>query len=157
MKKKLIFTLIILVFFTSACFTTKSSPEKNQAVTQKIQSKDFTIVVNYAYPMRGRQIYLNSVYDLRIKNDSAFAFLPFFGVAYVISYGSDGGIKFDEPVNDYSISNNKKSNGWDIHFKIKSVEDTYEIYINIFENGRSSITVNSMNKDAITYDGEVKK
>ena len=95
------FGLAALLFLVS-CSSSKTLPATVDKVTQKVQSKDFVITVNYANPLRGQQIYLTSDYDLRIKNDSAFAYLPYYGVAYVAPYGiSEGGIKFSEPVNDY--------------------------------------------------------
>jgi len=95
---------------------------------------------------------------LRIKNDSAFAYLPYFGVAYSAPYGSsEGGIKFAEPMNDYVITPNKKSNGWDIRFKIRSKEDVYEIFMNIFNNGSALFSVTSQKRDMISFSGEIKR
>lgn len=149
---------IIALLFTFSCSSVKTTPENKNELTRKIQVKDYTVIANYANPMRGKPIYLTSEYDLRIKNDSAFAFLPYFGVAYSAPYGgSEGGIKFAEPVKEYSVKSNKKSDGWDIHFEIKARENDYEIYLNIFNNGSSMFTVNSFNRDAITFNGEVKQ
>jgi hypothetical protein len=105
-----------------------------------------------------KQVVLTSEYDLRIINDSAFAYLPYFGVAYSAPYGSsEGGIKFAEPMTDYAIASNKKSNGWDIHFKIRSKEDVYEIFMNIFNNGSSLFSVTSQKRDMISFSGEIKR
>ena len=157
MKTHLKHSAIMMLVIIASCSSLKTSPDVVNEVTQKVKSKNYTIEVNYANPMRWKQIYLNSDYDLRIKNDSAFAYLPFFGVAYSVPYGGDGGIKFSEPMSDYHITTNKKSDGWDIHFKIKAKETDYEIYLNIYNNGSSIISVNSFNKDAITFNGEIKK
>lgn len=148
--------IMVLVLITS-CSSLKTTPEKIQEFTNKIKAKDFTVDVNYVNPMRGKQIYLTSDYDLRIKNDSAFAYLPYFGVAYIAPYGGEGGIKFAEPMKEYSIKSNKKSDGWDIHFKIKTQENNYEIFMNVFNNGSAMFTVNSINRDVITFNGEVIK
>ena len=158
MKKYLIQVSFIAIVFMISCSSLKTAPEVIQEVTGKITSKDYTIAVNFANPMRWRQIYLNSDYDLRIKNDSAFAYLPFFGVAYSAPYGGgEGGIKFAEPIIGYSVKPNKKSDGWDIQFKVKAKENNYEISMNIFNNGNSMFTVKSYNRDPITFNGELKK
>lgn len=156
MKNKLICLASVLYIMTSCSFT-KTTPETIRDITNKVESKDFTVIVNYANPMMGRQIYLNSEYDLRIKNDSAFAYLPYFGVAYAVPYGGDGGIKFAEPMIDYSISRNKKLTQWNIQFKVKAKESAFYIYMNVFNNGSSSISVNSFNKQEISFDGQVKR
>ncbi len=145
------------LFFMASCSSLKNTPENIQELTQKIQTNDFTFVAKYANTMRGKQIYLNSEYDLRIKNDSAFAFLPYFGVAYIVPYGGDGGIKFAEPMVGYSMKPNNKSDGWDIRFKIKAKECDYDISMNIFNNGSTMLAVSSFNKDVITFTGEVTK
>ena len=150
------FGFIILVFLVS-CSSSKTLPATVDKVTQKVQSKDFTISVDFANPLRGNQISLTPEYNLRIKNDSVFAYLPYYGVAYTAPYGtSDGGIKFSEPAKEYNIVPNKKNNGWDIQFKINTNEYQYDFFASIFNNGSTSITVNSSQRDAISFSGEIK-
>ena len=157
MKTHLIQVVFIFLIFMTSCSFLKTGTISIQELTQKVQSKDFTVSVNTVDPMRMRQHYLTSEYDLRIKNDSAFAYLPYFGVAYSAPYGGgEGGIKFAEPMMNYSVKSNKKSTGWDIYFKIKDRENSYEFYVNIFNNGSSLFTVNSFNRDPITFNGEIK-
>jgi len=157
MKSLLCYATIGMLVFVTSCSSMKTTPESIREITRRVESKDYTVVVNYANPMRWKQIYLNAEYDLRIKNDSAFAYLPYFGVAYSAPYGGrEGGIKFAEPLQGYAIKSNKKSDGWDIRFKVKGPDDGFEISMNIFNNGSSMITVNSTNRDPITFTGEVK-
>jgi len=156
MKSQINYVAFIVMVFITSCSSLKTTSGIINEVIQKVQSKDFDIGVNYATPMRGRQLYLNSDYDLRIKNDSAFAYLPYFGIAYSAPYGGDGGIQFAEPMKNYSVHSTKKSNGWDIWFKIKEKENNYDIFICIFNNGSAMITVNSFNRQSITFDGELK-
>ena len=142
----------------TACSSTKTATESIGEVTRKVESKDVTVTVHYANPLRMKQVVLTSEYDLRIINDSAFAYLPYFGVAYSAPYrSSEGGIKFAEPMTDYAIASNKKSNGWDIHFKIRSKEDVYEIFMNIFNNGSALFSVTSQKRDMISFSGEIKR
>jgi hypothetical protein len=157
MKTQLMYSTFVLLFFMTACSSTKTATETIGEVTRKVESKDVTVTVLYANPLRMKQVILTSEYDLCIKNDSAFAYLPYFGVAYSAPYGSsEGGIKFAEPMNDYVITPNKKSNGWDIRFKIRSKEDIYEIFMNIFNNGSALFSVTSQKRDMISFSGEVK-
>lgn len=156
MKTQLKYAAILLLAYVVSCSSLKTTPQKIQEVTQKIQSKDYTISVKYANPMRSRQIYLTSDYDLRIKNDSAFAYLPFYGVAYSVPYGGEGGIRFSEPMKGYTVLSNKRSDGWEIRFKVRAKENDYEIFMSIFNNGNAMITANSFNREAITFTGELK-
>ena len=81
MKSHLINVSLVVLIFITACKTAKITTEKVQEVNSKVQSKDFTIEVKYANPIGGGHFNLSYGYDLRIKNDSAFAYLPYFGVA----------------------------------------------------------------------------
>jgi hypothetical protein len=158
MKTQLMYSTFVLLFFMAACSSTKTATETTGEIIRKVEAKDVTVTVHYANPLRMKQVVLTSEYDLRIKNDSAFAYLPYFGVAYSAPYGSsEGGIKFAEPLKDYVITPNKKLTGWDIHFKIRSSEDTYEIFMNIFNNGSASFSVTSQKRDMISFSGEVKR
>jgi hypothetical protein len=140
----------------TSCSLFKTTPEKMAEITRRVESKDFRVVANYANPMRMKQVYLTSEYDLRIKNDSAFAFLPYYGVAHVAPYdSSDGGIKFAEPMIDYSITPNKKANAWKIHFRVKSKLSLYDVILDVFNNGTASFMVTSYERDMITFNGEV--
>ena len=158
MKTLLICSTFALLFFMFACSSSKTAADTIREITHKVESKDFTVNVNSANPFRMKHVMLTSEYDLRIKNDSAFAFLPYYGVAYSAPYNSrEGGIKFAEPMTDYSMVPNKKSTGWDIRFKVKSKEYTYEIYMNLFNNGSAMFSVSSYQRDMISFNGEVKR
>lgn len=158
MKTQFMAVSFILLFFMISCSSSKTTPSAINEITRKIESKDFTIVVNYAYPFRMRPVYLTSDYDLKIKNDSAFAFLPYYGVAQIAPYNSgEGGIKFAEPITNYSIVPNKKHNGWKIQFKVQSKTSTSEIFMQVFNDGNASFSVSSSERDAITFNGEIKR
>lgn len=156
MKAKLIYAGWFCLLFIVSCSIAKIPLETINEVTQRINNKEFTIDVKYANPSRGSQIYLTSDYDLRVKNDSAFAYLPYFGVAYSAPYNSsEGGIKFSEPMYDYVSVPNKKNNGWNIRFKVRSKISEVTILLEVFNNGSSSFMVTSYERDAIRFNGEM--
>jgi hypothetical protein len=158
--KRLLITLFVSVsVLFVACKTTKMSSEEKMAaakeIADKIESKDYRISVNWANPTRGGSINLTPYYDLTVRGDSAFAYLPFFGRAYHVAYGGDGGIKFSEPMKNYEIKETKKGDGYDIRFDVKVREFDYRISMTIFTSGESSITVNSSQKDPIAFRGKI--
>lgn len=158
MKKIFVFMFIHFLFFITSCSVLKTAPETIKEVTLKIEARDFTILTNYALPFRMQPVNLTSEYSLTIKNDSAFAFLPYFGVAHVSPYNSsEAGIKFSEKMYDFKIKSNKKSTGWEITFKVKSKSMTeYQVYLNVFENGSASFNVDCYEKDMISFNGNLK-
>jgi hypothetical protein len=156
MKPNVINLAFVVLLFITSCTSIKTTASKEQTVNSKVQSKDFIISVKSANPMGGTIINLSYGYDLRIKNDSAFAYLPYYGVAYSAPYNNEGGIKFAEPMKEYSNTKNEKLTRWDIRFKVRDKSEGYDFYVNIFENGSSTITVNSMNRQQIIFYGELK-
>ncbi len=157
MKNYKINFMLIGILLLASCSTSKVTTESIQALNKKIESKNYTIGVQYAYPLRGKQIYLNANYELKIKNDSAFAFLPYFGVAYTAPYSStEGGIKFSEPMMDYKAQINQKKKCWEVSFKVNTTFYNYNFDMNIFDNGKVSFTVISNQRDPISFSGEIK-
>jgi len=156
MNKLMPFCACFLLFFISSCSFLKTSQETKKIISTKVESKNFTVGVNSANPLRMRPVQLTSDYTLRIKSDSAFAYLPYYGVAQIAPFSSEGGIKFAEPMIDYKMSPNKRSSGWDIQFHVKSELVLYTVNMNIYDNGSSVITVSFFNRDVISFNGEVK-
>jgi len=155
MRIKLIYSVLLVLL--TACSTLRIAPGAVREISRKVESKEFTIAVSYANPLRMRPVYLTSEYNLIIKNDSAFAYLPYFGVAYSAPYNSsEGGIKFSEPMTDYKITQHQKADGWDICFKVTTKLTVYNLSLNVFNSGGSSITVNSYEKDMINFSGEIR-
>ncbi len=157
--KQLLFSLLLIIVVT-ACSTTKSnSPEalqKKEDVNNKVQAKNYVIEVDQALPMRGRTVSLSYGYDLKVKNDSVFAYLPYFGVATSAPYGGgEGGIKFSEPMKDYQLNQNKKKDGWEVRFNVKTINYNYQFFLNIFDNGNSTISVSSYERDPISFYGHI--
>lgn len=156
--KTLFLTISMVIMLIVSCTSVKTVPQTTNFTKNKVIGKSYTIDVRMANPMRGKTIALSHGYELQIKTDSAYAHLPYYGVAQRAPYGNtDGGIKFDEPMKDYTINPKKKDNGWDISFKIDAKDYSYELNLSIFDNGNTSIIVNSANRDAISFIGEVKK
>lgn len=158
--KTLIFSILqasVIIAITS-CASVETTDKNTNSIANKVIGKNYTIDVRMAGPMRSKTIPLSYGYELKIKADSAYAYLPYFGVAHSVALGNtDGGIKFDEPIRDYTITSNKKNNGWDISFKVNSRDYDYRINLNIFNNGSTSFTVNSTDRDMISFTGEVKE
>jgi hypothetical protein len=130
---------------------------KTEAIRHKIESKHYTFIANYVSPMRGGQKQLTSLYDLRVTPDSVISFLPYFGRAYFdIPYNpTDAGIKFTSTKFDYKVAN-KKNGGWEITISPKDVKNLERMILYISSDGYASMSVSSVNRDFISYDGYLK-
>ncbi|MDR0659729.1 MAG: DUF4251 domain-containing protein [Prevotellaceae bacterium] len=159
MKTSLSFTLTTTIIAAIISCTSIENTSKNaNLITNKVMGKKYSIDVRMAEPMRGKTVPLSYGYELTVKADTAYAYLPYYGVAQRVPYGNtDGGIKFKETIKDYSIHPNKKENGWDISFSVDGRDYDYRINLSVFDNGNATITVNSADRDVISFWGEVKR
>lgn len=151
--------LLWLICITAAIpATAQSRSEKKakieRAVKEAIDSKDYKINVDRMQPMRGNSRALTSNYSLKIKNDSVFSYLPYFGVAYSVPYGGGKGLNFNEPISEYKVEHLKKGKVR-IDFEARSEEDNYKYSLTIFPNGSTSIHVLPTNRQSISFTGDM--
>ena len=156
--KKSVFLMMMcgIILLLTSCSSMKTSPAVTAQFAEKVENRNYTVKMNYANPMRMRPVYLSSEYTLQVKGDSAIAFLPYYGVAHVAPFEpSEGGIKFAQPMTNYKIESNKNQTGWNITFRVKSNQSVYDVFITAFQNGSCSVSVNSYERDMISFQGEI--
>ncbi|MDR0863813.1 MAG: DUF4251 domain-containing protein [Candidatus Symbiothrix sp.] len=155
------FFILMLLAVLAACSSLKQTKEEKEIrlvqVSESVKKDHYTIEVDRANPMRGKTITLTPTYDLTIRNDSAIAYLPYFGrVTYAPYGGGEGGIKFAQKMEEYQIGLNAKGDGWLVRFNIHTPEYNYTFNITIYQEGKAYISVTSSQRDPITFDGEMK-
>ncbi len=162
MKQYSFIAILIAAVFVGSCSSSKQATSEKDAATaqqvnEKIQAKDYQIDVDYATPARGKGISLSYGYNLKIRNDSAIVYLPYYGVAYSAPYGGgEGGIKFGEPMKEYKAVPQKKAGDWKITFKADTPDYNYDVTIDVYSNGRAYLTFNSFQRQSINFNGQVK-
>lgn len=105
-------------------------------------------------PMRGASKSVSYGYSVEVRNDSIFSYLPYFGRAYQVPYGGGKGLTFDVPIDHYQEVK-MKNGSRKIDIELRNEEDVYMYHISVFDNGSSSIDVQSRQRDPISYSGEV--
>ncbi len=165
--KKLLFIGLILLAVVSANAQDAAKKSKKELKAEKkaqkledinsiIESKTFVFKANNAYPMRGRTINLTSPYEVKVTADSIFSYLPYYGVAYTASYGgTDSPMIFDQPFETCDVE--KTKNGNRIKVSVKNGSDRLEFSFHISETGLTSLSVSSINRQAISYSGDIEK
>jgi len=150
--------IFVSAVFLFSCTTQQQLAETAQKVTAKVERGDFVLKFDYAMPLRMQPVNLTSEYTLKLKGDSAVAFLPYYGVAHTAPMNSsEGGIKFSEPVKDFSIRKNKRNDGWLIDFKVNTTEYHYQLHLVVYTNGKADLQVVSAERDAISFTGEMEQ
>ena len=139
-------------------FGCKSSDQlvKRQTIGEKIESKNYTISFNKADPLREKNVSLTSGYTLTIENDSIYSLLPFFGKASYTSSTDRNEIRFREPHINYQLRSAKKDN-YEIRFNVKRADYQYEFLLWVYDNDKCALTVNSPQRESITYYGKINR
>jgi len=158
MKPKLFLLAGLLVFAGFAFGQKETRQQKVAAVEAKVkkavESGRYELNIDKANPMGGHTIHLTSEYTLRMSNDSAYSYLPYFGRAYSAPMNGEGGIKFSEKTTEKAVVFKDKK-GYTINFKVRGADDTYRFLVTIWLNGSVSINVTSNNRQTIDFSGNL--
>ena len=130
--------------------------EKEKEIRELIESGNFRFLANSANPMSGRSINLTSNYDLKIYNDTIETWLPFFGRAYSVDYGGDGGIKFKEQAVTIDKKFNSRKKIYEYSIVVKTSQDKYTINLSTGLNGYGNLYVRSQNRQPISFYGTIE-
>jgi hypothetical protein len=162
MKTK-ITVLMLFCFFNIAVFAQEKTKkelkaerelQKQKEIEDLINSKNFVFEAQKAQPLGSRQINLDyNTYFLKFNTTNTTCDLPFFGRAYYVPYGGDGGFKFEGVPENIQIE--KKKNSYDVKATVKGKDDVYSLYFSVFSGGSATLSINSNNKVAISYQGVV--
>lgn len=165
--KKLV--LIIAILFTGTVLFAQETEKKSKkelkaekqaqqiaVVKALVESKTFVFKARTANPMKGRSVNLTSDYDMTIKGDSIYSYMPYFGQAYSAPYGSnESPMTFDKPIEKYTSEPAKQ--GYMVKVRVKNNNDLIDCTYHISETGSTTLSVSSTNRSAITYFGDIEK
>ena len=161
MKKNIVFSMAMMLLamvVLGSCATSEERAARNAEHAKKVKaaldSKTFKISVNRMNPMRGASKSVSYGYSVEVRNDSLISHLPYFGRAYNVPYGGGNGLSFSAPIDSYRDTP-KKNDLREIEIHLTNDEDTYTYYIKVFDNGSSSIDVQSRQREGISYSGEM--
>lgn len=159
MRSILYTTLGMLAAAAVSCspLTKTRQAELPGKVRQAVEGKNLHVAVSYTNPNKMQPRSLSGGYDFALRNDSAFAYLPYFGEVYggAAAYSdTEGGIKFKEPAEDYQMSGDEK-NGYEISFKVKAPRDRYQVFMSVSTNGYATISITPNQASHISYNGEL--
>jgi len=164
MKTKLSILLVLLSLLSIPIFAQEKTKkelkaerdlQKQKEIEALIDSKKFDFEAQKANPLGGRLIILDyNTYFLKFDTEKTTCDLPFFGRAFNVPYGGDGGIKFEGIPENIKVEKKKKS--YTVTATVKGKDDVYTLMFSIFSDGGATLSVNSNNRASISYTGEVK-
>jgi hypothetical protein len=151
---KAILGLILMIALVS-CSVAKKPVTGKKTLQQKIESKDFTFFVDRCLPTGLENSTFNSDVILKIKDETAYANLPFHGLLSVNPQQmTEGPISFNGPMKEFSM-NQDPAKGWNLFFKVDSDPYSYQVTIEISAKGKAIVKVKSTQRSTMTYFGDI--
>ena len=146
---KLLFTgvLAALLMTMVGCSTLEERQERqrvtHQLVEQAISQRRMTIEVDHMQTQRYGNHRVTSDFCLKLRGDTLESYLPFFGQAYSLPYGSPSqGLNFTSPI--YGFRQSTTNNGATCYYRV-----------DIYPNGKAYIFVRPQERDFVSFDGEL--
>ncbi len=91
-----------------------------------------------SFRMGGGSKYLNYQYDVEVNGDTINSYLPFYGVAYHVDYGSTkSAFDFEKPVENYNFE--KEKNGYRVDLEAQNGMDHVNFTFHISELGFTTL------------------
>lgn len=149
--------------------------QTDKATTAKIvEAKTYTFVARSVTPLNTQDIsrvmskmpgamaggvinLTETYYEVKVTPDSVVAFLPYYGRSFNAPINQDdAGVKFTSKKFNYKSTKGKKR-GWDTLIETKDAKESYRLAFNISDNGYVTLSLNSNNKQSVTYQGYLKE
>ena len=160
MKKWIVCLLAVALAFGSCAALRETTQERHarevreaQMVLENLQAGDFTIDITRMFPLRGSSRSVTG-HSVTVKDGVLYSGLPFFGQAWRVPYGGGHALNFQAPIRNYSLASHPKG-GYVVTLYVKTDEDAPVYQFRIFENGSTSLDVQSGNRDRISFSGEM--
>ena len=129
--------------------------QQKEAVKKLVEGKSFVFDARTATSPTAGTVNITYPYSVKLNKDSIYSYLPYYGRAYSAEYGStESPMVFNLPVQELEITKNKKK-GYQVNVKVKRGMDYINFNFDVSETGNTTLTVNSSNRQVITYYGEL--
>lgn len=159
--KKISVLVFVTLFLGITGFQPENKKEKKARqqleMAQLIQGGRFRFVANSAKSNLGNFNNLGSNYDLIFDSLNVKAFLPYFGRAYSVPYGGNGGVKFELTAKNIDKIWNEKKKLFTIFTELSDSQDSYSIYLTAGLDGFADLKINFRNRQWISYYGTIEK
>lgn len=163
--KSLTFTVIMILSVTLIVaqdskkskkqFKAEQKSQKIQALKSLIDNKTFVFKAYSVIPKNEKTRTMISDFGIEVRNDSIFSYLPYYGNTYSRDYTSfkDSPMGFAQPIESYKKA--KKRSGFDVEIHVVNDRDVIDLDFHISKMGDASVVASSLNRQSITYVGEI--
>ena len=128
----------------------------SEAVAKAIAAKQWRIDINSMNTMRYGARTVTPDFYLELRGDTLHSYLPYLGQAQVSPMLSPSiGLNFETQVLRYKQSMPKSKKYTQIDIDVRTREDSYHYMIQFYDTGGATIYVRSLNRDPISFDGNL--
>ncbi len=160
--KKWLLPVLTGLLMTLSCGVFRESPEVRAEremreaafVQERIPAADFKVRIDRMIPLRGMARTLSTPYSVQVKDGVLDSALPYFGQAWQVPYGGGHALNFKADILHYEYGMNRKG-GYEIRIYVKTDEDEHIYSMTVFDNGSTSLDVQSRNRERISFTGMV--
>lgn len=157
--KQIIFCLVTVAVMVTSCVTQQERAERKaqtqKAVTEAIASRKLHIDIKSMNTLRYGVKTVTPDFFLELRGDTLQSYLPYMGQAHTAPMMSPPqGLNFEERVHNYLVSK-LKAGRTQIELDVKSEEESYHYFIDVYDTGDTYIYVKPLNRDPISFDGFV--
>lgn len=158
MKKRLIFSVLLLMVMLSACKTGKDAvdPQRAQAIRSMLESRQYVVMVGSMRPLSAPTITVSLGQKMVMRDDNVSCYLPYVGSGQNVGYGASGykALNFTSAYKDYKVEYPKDDRAR-VTFRVENGDDSYRFHLEVFMNGKTTIDVDPRGRDAISYSGMI--
>ena len=126
-----------------------------QLVSKAVDMRQWHIDITSMNTLRYGARTVATDFYLELRNDTLRSYLPYLGQAHVAPMMSHSqGLSFEAPLRDYqekAAGNGSRQ----IDLDVRTQEDLLHYTIEVFDTGKAAIRVSSLNRDPISFDGEM--
>ncbi len=138
----------------------KAQQEEEQFAGMKnhIESGTYEFNADWANSFQGKRVNLvtNPNY-LRLDQDKARIYLPYFGVAHnsAPAYSNMGAMEFEGSVDNYKVKINDKKKQVVVTFRCRAEKEVIDFTLSVFPDGNARLNANSNVRTSVNYDGKM--
>ncbi len=162
MNKAIKFILLgaILIGFASCAVqkTAAEIEEEKRVLIEKLETQNFTFNATYVFPMGNfPPRHLTSAYDVKVRPDTVYSHLPYFGIAYEAPWNpSESPLIFNSKNFDFFINQGNKAGNWIVKINMYDRRNPLSFIFSIWDNGRADLVVWDSSRQTISFRGEIE-
>ncbi|MBT8258678.1 MAG: DUF4251 domain-containing protein [Bacteroidia bacterium] len=164
--KKLILTVSLAFFVLSVGFGQTREERKALKEQEKlanfeeakslIESGSFSFVADWMQSRHGIQRrVINRLAYLRISDNNAEAYFPYFGIVRSGAAHDGGGIEFNDEMRDYQVSVDESNKSIKVSFKVSHKSEHYQVELRLIKGKHVNVLVQSNKRDSMDFIGSL--